>query len=228
MVTEHEPLFLHAGSRAWVDREDDHALDPVQPLDDVAEPWLLDVGLAVDRRDDVRPRLVRHREARPCDRGEEPARVGHHVAHDVDAPEDALALERATRAVVGAEEEPCQAIRFDPVVLLRHREVTAPEPRLDVRERHGRVRRRARARERRVRVPVDEDEIGRLLGDPRRNRRLHLRRIRRVEVEAVARLGDAELVEEDLRTSRGTSAGRCAGRPRRPRRRAARARGVRP
>ncbi len=87
---------------------------------------------------------------------------------------------------------------LDPVVLLRHREVTAPEPGLDVRERHGRVGCRARARERRVRVSVDEDEVGRLLGDPGRNRRPHLRRIRRVEVEAVARLGDAELVEEDL------------------------------
>ena len=38
-----------------------------------------------------------------------------------------------------------------------------------------------------------------------------------VQVEPVARLREAELLEEDLRTSRGPSAGPCAARPRRSR-----------
>ena len=84
-------------------------------------------------------------------------------------------------------------------MLLGHREVAAAQPGLDVRERDRRVRCGPRARERRVRVAVDEDDVGRLRGDPLGDRRLHPLGVRGVQIEAVARLGEAELVEEDLR-----------------------------
>ena len=77
-------------------------------------------------------------------------------------------------------------------------EVAAAEPSLDVCERDRRIGCGARAGERRVRVAVDEDEVGRLGSDPLRDRRLHRVRVGGVEIEAVARLGEAELVEEDL------------------------------
>ena len=113
-------------------REHDELVDPVQAVHDPSQPGLLDVRLAVDRRDDVRARLVRHRKRRSGDRAEEPVGVGHHVAHDVDAAEHFLAEEVRARAVVGAEEEPGEAVGLDPVVLLRHREVAAPKTGLDV------------------------------------------------------------------------------------------------
>ncbi len=104
------------------------------------------------------PRLVRHGKRGARDRGEDPARVGHHVADDVDPPEDAFAPRASARAVVRAEEEPGEAVGLDPVVLLGHREVAAAEPGLDVRERnrrvsppHGRRRRSSSCRRRRGR-----------------------------------------------------------------------------
>ena len=139
-----------------------------------------------------------HRERRSCERGEQAARIRHDVADDVDPAHDALALERPPRAVVRAEEEPREAIGLDSVVLLGHVEIAAAQPRLHVRERDRRVGGGARAGERRVRVAVDEDDVGRLGSDPLRDRRLHRVRIGGVEIEPVARLGEAELVEEDL------------------------------
>ena len=132
-------------------------------------------------------------------RCEEPARVGHDVADDVDPAQHSFRLERALRPVVGAEQEPGEAVGLDPVVLLRHREVATSQPGLDVRERDRRICRGLRAGERRVRVAVDEDDVGRLRGDPLGDRGLHPRRVRGVQIEAIARLGESELVEEDLR-----------------------------
>ena len=141
---------------------------------------------------------VRYGKRRPGERGEESARVCHDVADDVDSPEDTFGPERSPRAVVGAEQEPGEAIGLDPVVLLRHREVAASQPGLDVRERDRRVRCRPRSRKRRVRVAVDEDDVRRLRGDPLGDRGLHLLDVRGVEIEAIARFAQAELVEEDL------------------------------
>ncbi len=136
---------------------------------------------------------------RPRERSEDARRVRHHVAHDVDPTEDAFVLERSLGAVVRAEEEPGEAVGLDAVALLRHREVAAPQPCLDMCQWNRRVRGRMCSRERRVRVPVDEHEVGFLRADVLRDRRLHRVDARRVEVEAVAGLRQAELVEEHLR-----------------------------
>ena len=208
------------------DREDDQLVDPVQALDDAAEARLLDVRLAVDRRDDVRAAArVRHAGTPLArDRRERAARVGHHVADDVDPPEHALAFERPPRALVRAEEEPGEAVGLDPVVLLGHRRGRrcAARPR---RARAGSTRPRPRARRRassscRRRRAT---RSGRSAAIALRDRRLHRVRVGGVEVEPVARLGEAELVEEDLRHS-WSSAARCAARPRRSPPRAARPR----
>ncbi len=153
--------------------EEDELVELVEALHDPSEPRLRHVRLAVDRRDDVGPGLVRDGEARPGDRREDPVRVGHHVADDVDPAEDSFSLERRPGAVVGAEEEPGEAVGLDPVPLLRHLEVAASKSGLDVGEGNGRVRSAAGAGERRVRVAVDEHEVGRLGRDPLRDRRLH-------------------------------------------------------
>ena len=84
-------------------------------------------------------------------------------------------------------------------VLLGHRQVAAAEAGLHVRERDRRVRRGAGACEGRVRVPVDEDQVRRLLLDHARDLRLHDVGVGRVQVEPVARLGEPELLDEDLR-----------------------------
>ena len=52
------------------------------PADDPAEPLRPDVRLAMDRRDDVRPRLVRRRDAPARDRREAKGGVRHHVTDD--------------------------------------------------------------------------------------------------------------------------------------------------
>ena len=199
MVAEREPLLLDSCARPRVHGEDDHLVDPVQAVHDPPEPRLLDVRLPVDRHDDVRARArAAPGSAARAIGAKMPARVGHHVADDVDPAHDALVLQRPARTVVRAEEEPGEAVGLDPVVLLRHREVAASKPRLDVRERDRRVGGSARAGERRVRVAVDEDEVRRLGGDPLRDRGLHHVDVGGVQVEAVPRLGEAELVEEDL------------------------------
>ncbi len=179
--------------------EDDHLVDEVQAVDDLAESRLLDVRLAVDRGDDVRARLVRDRERGARDGTEEPARVGHHVADDVEAAEHALVLQRPLRAVVGAEQEPRDPVDFDARVLLGHGEVAAAKTGLDVRDRNRRVRGRPCSCQRRVRVAVHEDDVGLLARDPCRDLRLHPIHVGRVQVEPVARLREPELVEEDLR-----------------------------
>ena len=78
------------------------------------------------------------------------------------------------------------------------------------------------AGERRVRVAVDDDPVRALTLDGRADRRPHRRGVGRVQVEPVRRLGQPELLEEDVRTSPGPSADPCGGRPRRSRPTAAR------
>ncbi len=173
-------------------------LEPVQPFDDPPEPWLLDVRLPVDRRDDIRAGLVGNRKARAGDRGEDPRRISHDVADDVDAPHRALRLECLLRPVVGAEQEPSAPVDFDPVHLLRHGQVAAAQPGLDVCKRDGRIRGCLGTREGRVRVPVDEHDVRRFLRDSLCDRRPHLRDVGRAQVEAVPRFREAELRDEDL------------------------------
>ena len=89
---------------------EDHALaDAAEAVDDPRQPLRPDVRLAVDRRGDVAARLElvpsQHGRALARDRREAEARVGHHVADDVDPAADSLAEQRLARALVGAEEE---------------------------------------------------------------------------------------------------------------------------
>ena len=111
---------------------------------------------------------------------------------------DALRRELPRRALVGAEEERRQPVDLDPVPFLRHRQVEAAQARFDVRDRHflaGRVR----AGQRRVGIAHDDHPIGPLALDRLADRRRHRYRVGRPQVEPVARLGQFELVVEDLR-----------------------------
>jgi hypothetical protein len=191
------PLHVRACPR--VGGEHDWIGDPVEALDDVPEAGLEHVGLAVDRRHDIAPRRVRDRVALAGSGSEAHARVGHHVAHDVELAGHALDAQVRGRPLVRAEEVRGDRVDLDPRVLLGHREVSAAQARLDVCERDAGRRRRPSARKRRVRIPVDEDHARALALQDRPQVLLHRQRIRGVEVEPVPRLLDAELFEEDGR-----------------------------
>ena len=125
----------------------------------------------MDRGHDVAPGLERDRKPLAGDRSEAGAGLRHQVADDVRLAEDALRGKGGARTVVRAEEEPGQLVDLDARSFLGHRQVSASEPRFDVRERNGRLGRRTRSGERRVRVAVDEHEVRLLttddLGDAR-------------------------------------------------------------
>ena len=133
------------------------------------------------------------------DRREPEAGVGHHVADHGDRARDALGLERRARALVRAEQQRGDPVDRDPVPLLRHRQVAAAQPRLDVGDRYARRDRRLGAREGRVRVAVDERPVGPLALERGEDPRAHRLRVGGVEVEPVARLREPELLEEHLR-----------------------------
>ena len=80
-------------------RKDHGLFDRVQSGDDAAEPRLDDVGVAVDRGHDVRPRLepepLEHVRAFARDRREREAGVGHDVTHHLDPAGHAFGLEDA-------------------------------------------------------------------------------------------------------------------------------------
>ncbi len=200
-----------------------HATRP-SPSTMRAQPPGLHVRLAVDRRDDVRARLElepgEDRRALARDRREAKARVRHHVADDLDPAADALGAEDPGRALVRREQEIGAPVDRDPVALLRHRQVAAPQARLDVGD--ARRPRRLRARERRVRVAVHEHPARALRLDGLADRRPHRRRVGRAQVEPVRPAPAARAPRRTPPTSRRPSAAPCAGRLRRSRRRAAR------
>ena len=132
------------------------------------------------------------------DRSQPEAGVRHHVADDLDATGDALGKQRLAGAFVGTEEEGGQRVDGYPVVLLRHGQVAAPQPGLDVRDRDARVPGRLGAGAGRVGVAEDERPVGAFLSQHRRDRGSHRGGVGGVEVEPVARLGQRELVVEDV------------------------------
>ena len=170
-----------------------------RPVDDPAQPLGPHVRLAVDGRDDVGAGRVRRRHALPRDRREAERRVGHDVADDLGAAADAL--RRAG--------SPPNARRGRGAAPPAGRPRSAPAPRastdrrsggrLDVRERDPGRRRGTGAGERRVRVA--EDERRRRAPRPRRPLGSGRQRVDvgRPQVEAVGRLVQPELVDEDLR-----------------------------
>ena len=139
------------------------------------------------------------RHALPGDRREAKGRVGHHVADDDRAAGHALVRERLRRPLVGTEEQYGEPVDLDPGALLGHRQVAASQARLDVREGNAGGGRRARAREGRARVAQDEHDVGTLgLHHPAERPRQRVD-VGGAKVEPVRRLGQAELLEEDLR-----------------------------
>ena len=105
--------------------------------------------------------------------------------------------ERRRRPLVGAEEQVGQPVDLDPRPLLGHREVAAAQPRLDVGDRMPAAAAAAGAGEGRVGVAEDEDGVGPLGRDDLLQRRGQGVDVRGAQVEAVRRLGEPELVEED-------------------------------
>ena len=186
-----------------MNRENDRFVDPAEALEDLLEPVRDRVGLAVNGRDDVGARLeverVEHVRSARSDRRELKRRVEHHVADDLAPPGDAFARQRLSRLVVGRKQDRRQAVDLDSVPLLGHLQIAAAEARLDVSLPDAGVVGRERTGERRVRVPEDEHEVRALGGDRLSDPSSHRRRLRGVEIEPVARLRQAELVEENLR-----------------------------
>ena len=190
-------MLIQHLARSRMHREDEPAaVAVVERGDDRAQPVGLGVRLAVDRQRGVGRRV---RQLEPSsDRFEQPRCIAHHVAHDLPSAGHALLLELRRGALVGAEEEGRQPVDLDPVSLFGHRQVEAAQPGLDVRDRHL-FARGVRPGQGRVRIAVDEHPVGPLRLDHLADRRGHRYRVGRPQVEPVSRLGDAELVEEDLR-----------------------------
>jgi hypothetical protein len=93
-------------------------------------------------------------------------------------------------------------VRDDPVQLLGHPPVEAPEPRLDVAHREVELRGREGPREGGVRVPVHEDDVRVLLLEDLLELDQHLPGLAGVgpgaDVEVVVRLRDVEDLEEHV------------------------------
>ena len=185
------------------------------------QPVGLGVRLAVDRQRGVRRRRGPRR--RVCAIGAK-IRVASAITSPTTSafpptPSDAsCAAERSS----GQRRSAREPVDLDAVPLLGHREVEAAQPGLDVCD--ADVAGGARTRDGRVRVAVDEHPVGPLAPRRRRRSRPSSRRCRPCAGRAgSAGSGMLELVEEDLRHLRVPVLARCAGRPRRSRRRAARA-----
>ena len=178
--------------------EDHRLVEPREALRDAAEPSRAHVGLPMHGGDDVRAGRTRGRDALARDRCEAKRRVGHHVAHDHGPSGDALGAKRPDRPFVGAEEERRQPVDLHPRTLLRHRQVSAAQPRLDVRDRDARGRCGPRSGEGRVRVAEDENEIRTLRVDDGADRRGQRLDVGRPQIEAMRRLRETEFLEEDL------------------------------
>ena len=186
---------------AGMGREQDGLFQAGQAVEDAGQPVGPDVCLTVDRGQHVAPRFepeVRER-GRSLQRGrcKLEARVVHDVADDLDPAGNAFAAKRVGAALVGAEEDVGNAVDLDPVVLLGHREVAAPESRLDVRDRRTRRDGGLRPGQGRVRVAEDEDRVGSFGAGPFLEELAHPIDIGRSQVE-VDRFHEAELVEEHL------------------------------
>ena len=180
------------------------------------EAFAADVGLAVDRADEVALRryveALEDVRARARDRREQVERVAHDVADDLDPASHTFAFERRARSFVGREQQLREPVDLDPVALLGHREVAAAQSGLDVRERGADLDGRLRAGERRVRVAVDERPVGPLGFDRRDDRRLHRASDRPNGGRAGRRAPRARARRRRPATAPGRSAGRCGAR----------------
>ncbi len=134
----------------------------------------------------------------------EQERIDHDVADEKDPlGPHSLAQQIRLRFRRGRETVAREDIGDHAVDLLGHREIEAPEPRLDVGDGDERLRRDERACQGRVHVPDDDDEIGTLARDDRFERDHDPRGLLRVgsgaDAEMNIGLGKLEIVEEDPR-----------------------------
>ena len=116
----------------------------------------------VDRRKEVGTRLELEPRNRPGEATADVAKGGvaddvatdpgrqvlHQVADEDDAVLDTLGSKVVDRGRCGGEEPPRQVVGHDPVDLLGHPPVEAPQPGLDVRDRHAELGRGECARQR--------------------------------------------------------------------------------
>ena len=192
----------------WVEREDHRALEALDQPNEPPQPVrVVDVPGAVRRDQQEATRLdaggLERAGALGRDRGEGQRHVGHHVTDQVDLACDGLLLKVVNRRLRRAEQQVARMVGEDSVELLGHRPVERAHARLDMRQRHPRLRRGQGARERRVRVPVDEDELRPRFREDGLQRRQHPRGLRRVRAgpdpELDVRRGHPELLEEHAR-----------------------------
>ena len=192
-----------------MDREDDRNLggDRGQARHRLAQQRPVDEGGAVEGHQQVPAGL--HSELGCSPRGADPVLergqgVDHRVADEVHPVlGDPLGPQVLDRLIAVEEEMLGEDIGDDPVDLLGHRPIEAPQPRLYVGNGDQRLRRCQRRGERRVDVAGDEDQIGFLLGEyglqPLHHQGGLLGVAAGADLEHVIWLGDAELLEEDLR-----------------------------
>ncbi len=129
--------------------------------------------------------------------------VDHRVADVVDRRRVAPLGHEVSLGLGGVrEEEVRHPIGEDPVDLLGHRPVEAPQPRLDVADRDAHLHRDERGGERGVHVAGDEHHIGLLLLEHRLEALHHPGGLLGVRagshVEQMVRCSDPELLEEDV------------------------------
>ena len=183
-------------------REEDRSVDSPQAVDDAAQPLRLDhVGFAVHGGDGVGARLYPQFLEDPGtlarDRRKQARRIRHHVADHHPPPRDPFARQLLRGALVRAEQQGRDLVDGDPVPFFGHGEVEAPQSRLDVCD--GNVPRGLGAGQGRVRVAVDEHPVRTLRLDCGTDAGLHRGSIGGVQLEPVAGLVEAQLVEEDPR-----------------------------
>ena len=114
-------------------------------------------------------------------------------------PRYALLTQDSPRAFVGTEQELGHRVDLDARVLLGHREIAAPKAGLDVCDWKPRVLGGTSSSESGVGVTVNEDEIGSLLSQHVSDSCCHPIGIGGLEFQPVARLRQAELLEEHVR-----------------------------
>ena len=197
-------------ARAWVDREHDGngRGEARERLDRRLEQGrVVDERRPVERDEAVvagpQPQLLPGRRgAGGLDVREH--RVDHRVPDEVRQREvDPLALEVVERALGVDEQDAADVVGDEPVVLLGHRPVVAPQAGLEMGDRDVELHRRERAGERRVDVAGDDDEVGLPVEqdplDPDERPRRLLRVGARADAEEDVRLRQVELGEEDVR-----------------------------
>jgi hypothetical protein len=200
VLPEGDVVLVEDARRPGVHREHERPAARLDCRGDTPQLLRLRVRCTVEGQRDVR--LRPRGRVSPRRRQKQVEHVTHHVAHHLDPSRDALGEQRLAGVLVRTEEERGFGVDGDPVVLLRHRQVPAAQAGLDVCDWNAGVPSSLRARERRVRVAEDEDPVGPLFGNRRGYGGAHRLGVGGVEVEAVPRRRQLELLVEHVRELR--------------------------